>query len=138
MIKYPFPGMGGMGEKSAVELFSSWAEMGKDEGMETGHSPSVDFMISKAVPKLSDGFSAIDVGCGNGWAVRRLREHEGCQGCAGVDGSESMIEKARGIDPDGNYACQRLPDWQPESKVDLVITMAVSYTHLTLPTICSV
>ena len=58
MIKYPFPGMGGMGEKSAVELFSSWAEMGKDEGMETGHSPSVDFMISKAVPKLSDGFSA--------------------------------------------------------------------------------
>ena len=29
--------------KSAVELFSSWAEMGKDEGMETGHSPSVEF-----------------------------------------------------------------------------------------------
>ena len=34
MIKYPLPGIGGMGKKSAVELFSSWAEMGKDEGME--------------------------------------------------------------------------------------------------------
>ena len=50
MIKYPLPAIGAMGEKSAVELFSSWAEMGKDEGMETGHSPSVEFMISKAIP----------------------------------------------------------------------------------------
>ena len=127
MIKYPFPGMGGMGEKSAVELFSSWAEMGKDEGMETGHSPSVEFMLSKAVPKLSGGFSAIDVGCGNGWAVRKLTAYEGCQSCVGVDGSESMIEKARRIDPDGKYTCQRLPDWQPESAVDLVITMEFMY-----------
>ena len=68
-----------MGENSAVELFSSSAEMGKDEGMETGHSPSVEFMLSKAVPKLSGGFSAIDVGCGNGWAVRKLGAQEGCQ-----------------------------------------------------------
>ena len=127
MIKYPFPGVGVMGEKSAVELFSSWAEMGKDEGMETGHSPSVEFMISKAVPKLSGGFSAIDVGCGNGWAVRKLTAYEGCQSCIGVDGSESMIEKARGIDSDGTYTCQRLPDWKPESTVDLVITMEFMY-----------
>ncbi len=127
MIKYPLPAIGAMGEKSAVELFSSWAEMGKDEGMETGHSPSVEFMISKAIPRLGEGFSAIDVGCGNGWAVRKLSAQEGCGGCAGVDGSESMIEKARSIDPEGKYACQRLPDWQPESKVDLVITMEFMY-----------
>ena len=38
-----------MGKISAVDLFSSWAEMGKDEGMETGHAPSVEFMISKSV-----------------------------------------------------------------------------------------
>ena len=57
--------------------------MGKDEGMETGHSPSVDFMISKAVPKLSDGFSAIDVGCGNGWAVRRLSAYEDARDAPG-------------------------------------------------------
>ena len=37
-----------MGEISAVDLFSTWAEMGKDEGMETGHAPSVEFMITKS------------------------------------------------------------------------------------------
>ena len=31
-----------MGKILAVDLFSSWAEMGKDEGMETGHAPSVE------------------------------------------------------------------------------------------------
>ena len=113
--------------KSAVELFSSWAEMGKDEGMETGHSPSVEFMISKAVPKLGEGFSAIDVGCGNGWTVRKLSSTEGCQSCTGVDGSETMIQKARSIDPDGDYYCYRLPDWKPEKAVDLVITMEFMY-----------
>ena len=40
MIKYPFPGLGGMGEKSAVDLFNSWAEMGKDEGMEKATRPA--------------------------------------------------------------------------------------------------
>ena len=35
-----------MGKISAVDLFSTWAEMGKDEGMETGHAPSVEFMLS--------------------------------------------------------------------------------------------
>ena len=34
-----------MGKISAVDLFSSWAEMGKDKGMATGHARSVEFMI---------------------------------------------------------------------------------------------
>ena len=51
-----------MGKISAIDLFSSWAEMGKDEGMETGHAPSVEFMISKSIPKINGDFSAIDIG----------------------------------------------------------------------------
>ena len=72
-----------MGKISAVDLFSSWAETGKDEGMETGHAPSVEFMISKSIPKLNGDFSAIDIGCGNGWLVRKLNTFENCLQCSG-------------------------------------------------------
>ena len=84
-----------MGEISAVDLFSTWAEMGKDEGMETGHAPSVEFMITKSIPKLNGDFSAIDIGCGNGWLVRKLNTFENCLNCKGIDGSESMISRQK-------------------------------------------
>ena len=116
-----------MGKISAVDLFSTWAEMGKDGGMETGHAPSVEFMITKSIPRLNDDFSAIDIGCGNGWLVRKLDSFENCLQCTGIDGSESMIAKAKKIDPDGNFFCQELPGWAPDEKVDLVISMEFLY-----------
>ena len=116
-----------MGKISAVDLFSSWAEMGKDEGMETGHAPSVEFMITKSIPKINGDFSAIDIGCGNGWLVRKLNTFDNCLQCTGIDGSESMIAKAKKIDSNGNYFCQKLPDWAPDEKVDLVISMEFLY-----------
>ena len=116
-----------MSEISAVDLFSSWAEMGKDEGMENGHAPSVEFMITKSMPKLNDDFSAIDIGCGNGWLVRKLNMFENCLKCTGIDGSESMIAKAKNIDADGDYFCQKLPGWAPNEKVDFVISMEFLY-----------
>tara|TARA_B100000029_G_scaffold235429_1_gene232576 strand:+ start:412 stop:1023 length:612 start_codon:yes stop_codon:yes gene_type:complete len=112
---------------SAIELFSSWAEMGKDKGMEKGHNPSVEFMISKVIPKLNSDFTAIDIGCGNGWTVRKLNSVDGCTLCFGVDGSESMISKAKEIDPTGTYLCEKLPDWKPENTSDLVISMEFIY-----------
>tara|TARA_B100001741_G_scaffold10495_1_gene8319 strand:- start:88 stop:606 length:519 start_codon:yes stop_codon:yes gene_type:complete len=84
-------------------------------------------MISKSIPKINGDFSAIDIGCGNGWLVRKLNTFENCLKCTGIDGSESMIAKAKKIDSDGNYFCQKLPDWTPDEKVDLVITMEFLY-----------
>ena len=80
-----------MGKISAVDLFSTWAEMGKDGGMETGHAPSVEFMITKSIPKINGDFSAIDIGWGNGWLGRKLDSFENCLQCTGIDGSESML-----------------------------------------------
>ena len=116
-----------MGKISAVDLFSSWAEMGKDEGMEIGHAPSVEFMISKSIPKLNGDYSAIDIGCGNGWLVRILNTFDNCLQCTGIDGSKSMIAKAKKIDADGDYFCKKLPGWTPDEKVDLVISMEFLY-----------
>ena len=35
---------------------------GRDEGMENGHAPSVEVLISKALPRLRNQFKSIDVG----------------------------------------------------------------------------
>ena len=116
-----------MPEQSAVELFGEWASLGRDEGMEAGHSPSVEEMISAVIGRTPEEFTAIDVGCGNGWAVRRLARLPGCYRSSGVDGSELMIAKARSIDSEGLYFVGDLPMWKPKEKVDLVLSMEFIY-----------
>jgi len=111
----------------ATDLFDSWAKMGKDEGMERGHSKSVNSMLESVFARIEGKFSAIDVGCGNGWVVRKLAAHPDCTSASGVDGAVTMIQKARDIDPGGNYHLAMLPQWIPDSKVDLIHSMEFMY-----------
>ena len=48
--------------KEATDIFSEWATIGKDEGMEKGHSQAVTEMLDTAIPKLTKPFTAIDIG----------------------------------------------------------------------------
>lgn len=112
--------------RSATEVFSEWALAGKDAGMEKGHAPAVQAMLAAAEPHLPDNFSAIDLGCGNGWVVRIL-EAMGASHAAGVDGARAMIDKARAVDPEGTYHHGLLPDWNPPQKYDLIHTMEFLY-----------
>ena len=116
-----------MPRQSAVTLFGEWARLGKDEGMESGHSPSVEEMISAVIGRTPEKFAAIDIGCGNGWAVRRLASLPGCHRSSGVDGSEQMVKKARSIDPEGEYFVGDLPGWRPKESVDLILSMEFIY-----------
>ena len=116
-----------MGLRTATDLFSEWADAGRDEGMERGHTGSVDVMIERLLENWTKPFTAIDVGCGNGWVVRRLNQHPLCHHASGIDGAPSMIAKAREVDPDGDYIEAMLPDWRPPSPVDLVHTMECLY-----------
>ena len=115
-----------MGKRKATDVFSDWAKIGKDEGMERGHGPSVSAMLELALPKLRDDFTAIDIGCGNGWVVRLLNDI-GASHAEGVDGAVEMINKAKEIDPKGLYSLATLPDWQPGKKFDFVHTMEFLY-----------
>ena len=112
--------------RKATELFGEWATLGRDEGMEHGHAASVGQMLDATLDKMEDGFSAIDLGCGNGWVVRRLLEL-GAGSAMGVDGAEEMINKARNIDPEGRYELGHLPDWKPPHRFDLVHSMEFLY-----------
>ena len=115
-----------MEKKAAVDVFSQWALIGKDEGMERGHAASVQAMLELAIPKLNGGFSAIDLGCGNGWVTRMLSEL-GAGHSEGVDGSNEMITKATSKDSNHKYSLGLLPDWSPGRRFDLVHTMEFLY-----------
>lgn len=122
----------GRAMKPATEVFGEWAKIGKDEGMERGHAQSVSEMLEFAEGKLKQNgknFSAMDIGCGNGWVVRKISQFESCSLSVGVDGAKEMIEKAKAIDTDGEgiYHFGILPDWQPAEKFDFIHSMECFY-----------
>jgi trans-aconitate methyltransferase len=115
--------------RPATDVFSEWAASDRDAGMEHHHTAAVDEMLAEASTAIgaTRKWTAIDAGCGNGWIVRRLRAMPGCRAAVGVDGSAGMIEKARAIDPAGNYVLADLMTWQPGEPADLVVSMEVLY-----------
>lgn len=109
-----------------INVFSDWAQNGKDEGMERHHNKSVMNMIDFACNGLPE-YSFIDAGCGNGWAVREMKKSHLCVEAIGIDGALKMIERAKKIDPNGNYICHDLRAWEPSTPVDIIHSMEVIY-----------
>ena len=114
-------------QRKATDIFSEWAEVGKDAGMETNHTQAVDKMLRHLVNSRTSPFSFIDAGCGNGWVVRKIRKHDLCKSAIGVDGAIDMIRKARTIDEHGAYFHSDLMEWTPSQKADFVHSMEVIY-----------
>ena len=119
-----------MERRPATDVFHDWALRGKDEGMERGHAQSVAEMIdfiSVKSEQRGTNFSAVDVGCGNGWVVRILADIQLCQQAIGIDGAKAMIEKAKSIDSVNQYIFAGLPDYSPIEKFDYVHSMEFLY-----------
>ena len=112
---------------SATTLFNEWAEIGKDKGMEKGHADSVNFMFDQLSPKFKKPFSALDVGCGNGWVVRKFNKMETCKVAMGVDGAKKMIQKAQEVDSLNQYDCADILEWNPLQKFNIIHSMEVLY-----------
>ncbi|MBK55623.1 MAG: nodulation protein S NodS [Euryarchaeota archaeon] len=116
--------------REAIDVFGEWAEVGKDEGMERGHAAAVEEMLEfifQRAKDLENPFTITDLGCGNGWVVRKLTAHSLCHHANGIDGAEAMINKAKQIDPSGDYQHAILPDYFPENQVDFVHSMEFIY-----------
>ena len=119
-----------MGIRKATEVFHDWALAGKDKGMEKGHSSAVAEMLTfifQQAEKSQKEFTAIDVGCGNGWVVRLLDKHPLCTSAEGVDGANAMIQKAKEIDSEGNYSVCQLPEFSPTKRYDMIHSMEFLY-----------
>ena len=81
--------------KAAAE-FDRGAEVGRAESMERGHRPATESATEHW--SLSSSDVVLDVGCGNGWALRMLLDRGAGQGI-GVDVSPGMIARARAASP---------------------------------------
>ena len=94
-----------MDNKTAIDEFNIWAQTGKDRGMEHGHASSVDRMVEILYERYDTKNirSMLDLGCGNGWMLRKIRAKLTLDRAVGIDGASFMIDKANKIDPNGNY-----------------------------------
>ena len=110
-----------------IDIFSDWAQSGKDESMAEAHKPAVMEMLQYVFESYNKPFSFIDAGCGNGWVIRQVLSDSNCNKAIGIDGSIEMIKKAKSSDLIGEYFCSDLVDWRPSKKVDVVHSMEVFY-----------
>jgi 2-polyprenyl-3-methyl-5-hydroxy-6-metoxy-1,4-benzoquinol methylase len=74
-------------------VFDEWAQNGRSEVMEGQHSRAVLKFLDQV--SFQRPFSFLDVGCGNGWVVRKMAKEDMCKKIVGIDKSKNMIKKAR-------------------------------------------
>jgi 2-polyprenyl-3-methyl-5-hydroxy-6-metoxy-1,4-benzoquinol methylase len=116
--------------KDAIAVFNEWAELDKDRGMEKGHANAVTEMLDFALvekQKMNKKFSFLDLGCGNGWVVRKVSKDSLCSHAHGIDGAKQMIENAKLNGQQDNYILADIENYQPNQKYDLIHSMEVLY-----------
>lgn len=101
-------------EDPVIQMYNSWATDGRDLVMEITHEPAFDNMwshLKKTFPQFTVtvdddggeqegsglGFTAVDAGCGNGWAARKIAQHPRCRSIVGVDAAALMVDRAEEI-----------------------------------------
>ena len=75
------------------KTFDEWAQNGRAELMETEHGNNV-LKFLKTI-SFDKPFTFLDVGCGNGWVVRKIAKEEKCKKSIGIDKSEKMILQSK-------------------------------------------
>ena len=102
----------------------------KDIAMQRGHINAVNQMFDLIKNKsevFNKSFQFLDIGCGNGWVVRKISKFQNCKLAEGVDGASEMIKKARLKDNKNNYYLQNIEQWIPRQKYDIIFSMETFY-----------
>lgn len=76
--------------EQAKILFDRWALTNRVEQMKDGHRYSVNTYL-ETVNYKSSNFNFLDVGCGDGWVVRKFAKDPECNVAYGIDLSPNMI-----------------------------------------------
>lgn len=79
-------------DKQLQEEFNQWAAAGRGDAMEDHHSDITDQTIP--FMELKPGDRVLDLGCGTGWASRRLARIVTTGEVAGIDVSDEMLRRA--------------------------------------------
>ena len=109
------------------KLFDTWASNGRSEDMEKGHGTTVNQFLEKL--PLKNNFTFLDIGCGNGWVVRKMSQNSNCLKSVGIDKSNLMIKNAKSkiSSVKEKYFCTELETWKTSEKFDIIFSMESLY-----------
>ena len=109
------------------KLFDVWAKTGRSEDMEKGHGTTVNQFLNKL--SIKQNFRFLDIGCGNGWVVRKMSQHSFCIKAIGIDKSKMMIKNAKLkiLSEKENYFVTDLETWKTKEKFDIIFSMESLY-----------
>jgi SAM-dependent methyltransferase len=109
------------------KLFDEWAVTGRAEEMEKGHGVTVNKFLDSI--SFDKPFSFLDVGCGNGWIVRKIAQLPNCKKAVGIDKSKKMISIAisKQISKKEKYLSVNLESWKYLGKFDIIFSMESLY-----------
>ena len=112
------------------KTFDEWALSGRSELMEKEHGKNVQKFLDSI--SFDKPFSFLDVGCGNGWVVRKIATLENCKKAVGIDKSKNMIKnaKSKSDSKKESFIVTDLESWKYRGKFDYVFSMeSIYYSH---------
>ena len=109
------------------KTFDKWAQNGRAELMEIEHGKNVSKFLESI--SFDKPFTFLDVGCGNGWVVKKISKNNNCKKAIGIDKSKKMIEQAsKKIDNiKEEFIHTDIESWKYRGKFDFVFSMESLY-----------
>jgi len=109
------------------KTFDKWAKIGRDELMEREHTKAVSKFLESI--SFEKDFSFLDIGCGNGWVVRKISKIKTCKKAVGIDKSKFMIKNAisKKKTVKEHYIQSDIESWDYKGKFDFIFSMESLY-----------
>ncbi|AFS80538.1 methyltransferase type 11 [Candidatus Nitrosopumilus koreensis AR1] len=109
------------------KTFDEWAQNGRAELMEVEHGKNVSKFLDTIT--FDKPFSFLDVGCGNGWVVRKIAKENNCKKAVGIDKSKKMIIQAKKkIDSEKEeFFHTDIESWKYKGKFNFIFSMETLY-----------
>ena len=109
------------------KTFDKWAQNGRAELMEIEHGKNVSKFLQTV--SFDKPFTFLDVGCGNGWVVRKIAKEEKCKKSIGIDKSKKMILEAIKKNNIGKekFIHTDIETWKYRGKFDFIFAMESVY-----------
>ena len=95
--------------------------------MEKEHGKNVIKFLSTV--SFDKPFTFLDVGCGNGWVVRKIAKEENCKKAIGIDVSKKMIVQAKKKIENSKeeFFSTDVESWKYRGKFDVIFSMEALY-----------
>ena len=109
------------------KTFDEWAQNGRAELMEKEHGKNVSKFFEKI--SFKKPFTFLDIGCGNGWVVRKIASNTHCEKAVGIDKSRKMITQAKKLKQKSNenYIPIDIEEMKTREKFDFIFSMESLY-----------